>query len=74
MLRVIIRKLRRFVLALAAYEHHCLANRCAAQLRLHTNAQLMDIGLGSRESINKAAHAKCAWCQSKVWQEWVSDC
>jgi hypothetical protein len=72
MLRATIRKLKRFVLGIAAYEHHILANRCATQLRLHSNAQLRDIGLGTRDQINTAAHAKCPWCHHHVWQVWIT--
>lgn len=74
MLRATIRKLKRFVLTLAAYEHHCLANRCVQQLRLHSSQQLKDIGLGDRESISKAAHAKCPWCHLHVWQVFTKGC
>lgn len=74
MLRATIRKLKRLVLALAAYEHHITANKCASQLRLHSLQQLKDIGFDNKESIQEAAHAKCPWCHHHVWQVWTKGC
>ena len=53
--------LRGDVSIISAYKFHCRANWAADQLRLHTNAELKDIGL-HRVDIMRLAHAKCPWC------------
>jgi len=60
-LRKTVRTLESLVLLLAAYEYHCRANRAVSQLRLHSDAELKDIGL-HKGMIYQAAHKDCGWC------------
>ena len=70
MLRATVRKLRRLYLSLAAYEHHRLACRASDRLRMHSAAELKDIGI-THGGIRSAVHHKCPWCHDDVWQEWL---
>ena len=56
--------LERCVLLLGAYEYHCRANRAVGQLRLHSDAELRDIGI-HKSLIYEAAHRGCGWCHPK---------
>lgn len=63
-LRKTVRTLERIVLLLGAYEYHCRANRAVSQLRLHSDADLKDLGL-HKSMIYEAAHRGCGWCHPK---------
>jgi len=43
------------------YRYHRLAAKAETQLRLHSNAELKDIGI-TRADISRMAHSKCSWC------------
>ncbi|HAU67764.1 MAG TPA: hypothetical protein DCW52_05140 [Gammaproteobacteria bacterium] len=70
MLRMTVSKLKRLYLAIAALEYHRRASYVVSTLRIHSDAQLKDIGI-KRHDIARAAHAKCPQCHSDVWQEWL---
>ena len=44
------------------YRFHQRANKALQQLRLHTDRELQDIGIG-RGELYSAAHHKCPFCQ-----------
>ena len=71
-LRIVIRRLKRLVLTMQAYEYHRLANRTCDQLRMHSDRNLKDLGL-TRASIRSAAHHKCPKCHEDVWNKWTED-
>ena len=64
MLRQTIKTLQALVKLLLAYEYHRRADAAVRQLRLHSDAQLKDMGL-NKGAIYEAAHRGCGWCHSK---------
>ena len=71
LLRFTVSRLKRLYLRMGAYEYHRLATRSASELRLHTAAQLKDIGGLTRGTVSSACHAKCPICHTSVWNEWI---